>query len=307
MSSCLLTTIVTVKIILQVFMKYGIIQNMSSYIKKAFDITRKNIIIIQPLVLFLIIYTFTSSAVFQLAHKITYIVFLTANILLATAFLSGWLYMIKKTIAHNKKAENDEYKDEKAETEASLALGKEFFPGVGDYFPAITFTVLCYVAVFILLMFVSLKAGLRFMPPIDINWSDFMAAANSTPVEMQKYVASLSFAQLKAINLWMFYMGGISSLFMFLTMFLFPAAFDKKEQYFFVPFSAFNRNIVFIFKHFFGSLGIIIFLYFLQLVFSILSVFFSINIILSVIGLILSFYFVTYAIVLIFLYYEEGK
>ena len=280
---------------------------MSSYIKKAFDITRKNLIIIQPLILFLIVLTFTTSALFQLVHKITYIVFLTTNILLCTAFLSGWLYMIKKTIEHSQKAENGEYKNDKEEAEASIALGKEFFPGVGDYFPAVTFTVLCYVAVYILIMFVCFKSGTYFLPRTNINWVDFMTAANSTPVEMQKYVAALSYEQIKAINIWTFYMGGIGSILMFLTMYLFPAVFDKKEQYFFVPFSAFNRNLVFICKHFFSSLGLIVFLFFLQLIFSILSVFFGMNIILSIIGLIIAFYFWTYAVVLIFLYYETKK
>lgn len=280
---------------------------MDSYIKKAFDITRKNVIIIQPLVLFLIVFTFTTSALLQLAHKITYIVFLTTNILLFTAFISGWFYMIKKAIDHNQKVENDEYKNDREEAEASLALGKEFFPGVGDFFPAVTFTLLCYVAVYILIIFVSYKSGMNFLPSPDINWNDFVAAANSTPVEMHQYVASLSYEQLKAINLWMLYTGGIVSVFTFLTMFLFPAVFDKKEQYFFVPFSAFNRNLVFICKHFLGSLGILVFLFFLQIVFSVLSLFFSLNIILSIIGLVISFYFATYAIVLIFLYYETQK
>lgn len=288
-------------------MKYGIIQFMSSCLKKALDITRKNIIIIQPLVLFFIILTFTTSALSQLAYKITYIVFLTANILLCTAFISGWFYMIKKTIEHNKKAENDFYKDEKAETQASMALGKEFFPGVGDYFPAVTFTVLCYVAVCLLLVFAAFKTGLRILPHPDINWAEFMAAANSTPAEMQEYALSLNFAQLKAINLWMLYMGGIISLFNFVTMFLFPAVYDKKEKFFLAPFYAFNRNLIFIFKHLAGSLGIIIFLFFLQIVLSLLSVVFSINIVFSIFGLIVYFYFVVYAIVLIFLYYEERK
>ena len=288
-------------------MKDGIILIMSSYIKKALDITRKNVIIIQPLVLFLIVFTFTTSALFQLAHKITYIVFLTTNILLCTAFLSGWFYMIKQTIKHYHRSENGDYKNDKEETEASLALSKEFFPGVGDFFPAITFTVLCYVAVYILIMFISLKSGTHFLPPTDINWTDFMTAANSTPAEMQKYVSSLTYEQLKAINLWILYIGGIGTVFTFLTMYLFPAVFDKKEQYFFVPFSAFNRNLCFICKHFWESLGLIIFLFFLQLIFSIFSVLFSLNIIMSIIGLIITFYFVTYAIVLIFLYYETQK
>ena len=280
---------------------------MSSYIKKAFDIIRKNVIIIQPLILFFIVFIFTTAALFQLIHKITYIVFLITNILLCTAFISGWFYMIKKTIEHNSKVENKEYKSDKEEIEASLALGREFFTGVGDFFTPVTFTVVCYVAVYILIIFLSYKSGTYFLPYADVNWVEFMAKANSTPAEMHNYVASLSYNQLLSMNLWILYMSAIVTVFTFLTMFLFPAVFDKKEEYFYVPFSAFNRNLVFLCRNFWGSLGIIMYLFFLQIVFSMLSLLFSVNIIMFIIGVILFSYFVTYTIVLIFLYYETRK
>lgn len=283
---------------------------MSSFIQKAFNITKENIIIAQPLIIFLLIISFTLGALTQQTNKIYYLVFSTANLLLCTAFFAGWLYMIKKAIFHNKRAENNEYRNNEDKIAASNALGKEFFPGVGEYFLSITYTTIVYVIVYGLLMFVSYKAGLELLPNPHVNMQDFMAAANSTPAEMHKYVYSLSFEQLKAMNMWMLFIGGILSAFTFLTMFLFPAVYDKKETGFkmlLTPFIAFNRNLVFIFKHFIGSLGILIFLFFLNIVFSVLSLLFSINIILSIIGLIISFYFMTYAVVLIFLYYEENK
>lgn len=283
---------------------------MSSFIQKAFNITKENIIIAQPLIIFLLIISFTLGALTQQTNKIYYLVFSTANILLCTAFFAGWFYMIKKAIFHNKRAENNEYRNNEDKIAASNALGKEFFPGVGEYFLSITYTTIVYVIVYGLLMFVSYKAGLELLPNPHVNMQDFMAAANSTPAEMHKYVYSLSFEQLKAMNMWMLFIGGILSAFTFLTMFLFPAVYDKKETGFkmlLTPFIAFNRNLVFIFKHFIGSLGILIFLFFLNIVFSVLSLLFSINIILSIIGLIISFYFMTYAVVLIFLYYEENK
>lgn len=280
---------------------------MSLYIKKAFATTKENLIIAKPLILFLIILTFSTSALSQQADRIAYVIFLTANLLLCTAFLAGWFYMIIKAIKHQKIADFGGYANDKEKMKASSALGKEFFPGVGDYFLPITFTMLFYAAVYILLMFVSFKAGLRFLPHPQINWAEFMTAANSTPVEMHKYVLSLSFAQIKAINLWMFYLGGIAAVFTFFTMFLFPAVYDKKEYFLLAPFSSFNRNLIFIFKNFFGAVGIILFLFFLNILVSIVSIFFSINIVFSIAGLLLTLYFMIYAIVLIFLYYGEKK
>ena len=283
---------------------------MSLYIKKAFDITKENIILAQPLIIFLIVISFTFAGLAQQTNKILHLIFLTGNVLLCTAFLAGWFYMIKKGIEHNKKAENNEYKNNQEKAAASFALGKEFFPGVGEYFLGITYTTLVYLVVYALLIFVCYKAGTHYLPNPNIDMEKFMAAASSTPAEMQKYVYSLSFEQLTAINIWMLFVGGVATIFTFLTMFLYPAVFDKKEKginVFLTPFSAFNRNIVFIFKHFFGSLGIMIFLFFLNMFVSILSLIFNINIILAIVGLIISFYFMTYAIVLIFLYYEENK
>ena len=290
--------------------KHVIIKPMSSFIQKAFNITKENIIIAQPLIIFLLIISLTFGALTQQTNKIYYLVFSTANLLLCTAFFAGWFYMIKQAIHHNKRVENNEYRNNEAKIEASNALGKEFFPGVGEYFLSITYTTIVYAIVYGLLTFISFKIGLKLLPNPHINIQDFMAAANSTPAEMHKYVYSLSFQQLKAMNIWMLYIGGILSAFTFLTMFLFPAVYDKKESGFKIlltPFVAFNRNIRFIFKHFIGSLGILIFLFLLNIVFSLLSLIFSINIILSIIGLIISFYFMTYAVVLIFLYYEENK
>lgn len=283
---------------------------MSLYIKKAFDITKENIILAQPLIIFLLVLSFTLAGLSQQTNRILHLVFLGANILLCTAFFAGWFYMVKKAIAHNRKVEKDEYKDEQEKSAASFALGKEFFPGVGEYFLSITFTMAIYVVLYVLLLFACYKFGQHFLPNPNIDIQKFMAAANSTPAEMHKYVYSLSFDQIKAINYWMLFMGGAVSVFTFLTMFLFPALYDKSEKGLYVfwsPFTAFNRNIVFIFRHFFGSLGIMLFLFFLNIVLSVLSIIFNLNFILAIVGLIISFYFMTYAVVLIFLYYEENK
>lgn len=297
--------------------KYGIIvamnsENNNNFIQKAFELTKDNIILAQPLIIFLIIISFTMTGLANQTNHIAYVVIFTANVLLCTAFFSGWFYMIKKAV----KNANREFKNPQEKAEASLALGREFFPGVGEYFLPVSFTIVTYFVVYILLLFTSYKAGMYFLPNPELDWHKLMSMGNASVVEMQKYVASFSFEQLRAINLWMLYMLGIAGLFTFLTMFLFPAVFDrnktgkmagKKDFILYAPFMAFNRNIVFIFKNFFGSVGLLIFLFFVNFILSLLSILFNLNIVLTVVGLIISFYFMTYAAVLIFLYYEDKK
>ncbi len=283
----------------------------SNFIQKAFDITRENLILAQPLIIFMIVLSFTLAGLAMQSNKITYYVFAVANILLSTAFVAGWFYMIKQGIYFNKRIENGEYRKPEERASASFALGKEFFPGVGEYFLPATFTTAVYLVVAAIVTFLIYKAGIHFLPNPDIDINKLYAASNSTPAEMKNFVLSLSFEQIKALNLWIYYIGLSFFIFSFLTLFWFPAVFDinseKKEFFLFTPFLAFKRNIVFIFKNFLGSFGIMLFLLFLNTILSLFSVIFNLNIILAIIGLLVSFYFMTYVVVLIFLYYETRK
>ena len=286
--------------------------NNINFIKKSFDITKENIVLAQPLIIFMIVLSFTLAGLGMQTNRILFYVFLVANILLCTAFFAGWFYMIKQGIYFHKRVENGEYKKQEEKAEASFALGKEFFPGVGEYFLQMTGTFILYSLIFAGVVYLSYRIGVNILPNPHIDFDKLYKASASSPVEMQKYLYGLSFAQLKALNIWMLFVTGVLSLFSFITMFLFPAVFDnqkqeKQELFVLTPFLAFKRNIVFLFKNFWGAIGVIIFLFVLNTVLSILSVFFNLNIILAIIGLLISFYFMTYAVILVFLYYEERK
>jgi hypothetical protein len=280
-------------------------------IQKAFDITKENLILAQPPIIFMIVLSFTLAGLAMQTNPIAHTVFLVANVLLSCAFLSGWFFMIKQGLILNKRIELGEFKKPEERAEASMALGKAFFPGVGEYFLQMTFTVFAYVVLSVLIIILFYKLGLKILPAINVDIAQLYAAANSTPAEMQKFVMGLDLQQLKTLNLWFLYIGSVFTGLSFITMYLFPALIDsdpaKKEFFLFSPFYSFKRNILFICKNFLGSVGIMLFLFVLNTIFSILSIIFNLNIILSVIGLLISFYFMTYAVVLIFLYYEEGK
>ncbi len=267
------------------------------FIKRAFNITKDNIILAQPLVLYLVILSLTMAGLAQQGNKIYFIVFAIANILLSTAFFAGWCFMARKTVEHSKK----EFDKPEEKSMASLALIKEFFPGVGEFFLSITFTTIIYTGLCALVLYLAYKAGLHFLPHSHINWDNLFAA--KTPEQMHDFVNTLTFTQLKILNAWFLLMSGVTVLFTFLTMFWFPAViYDSKN-----PFTAFWFNIVFLFKNFFGSIGILAFLFALNMFISALTVLLNINVILSIIGLVISFYFMTYCLVLIFLYYDEKR
>ncbi len=278
----------------------------NNFIQKAFDLTKDNIILAQPLIIFLVIISITLAGLAQQKNHIAYFVFLVSNILLTTAFFSGWFFMIKEAALNTKK----EFENQQKKAEASMGLLGKFFPGVGEYFLPVTFTIAVYFTVYLLLIFAAFEVGTKFLADPNLDFQKIVALSNSGPAEMQKYVYSLSVAQIKTLNYWILYIFSALSVFSFLTMFWFPAIFDKnkegkKDFILYAPFLAFNRNIVFLFKNFFPALGLLIFLFFMNFILSLLGLFFNLNIVLSIVGMIISFYFMTYAVVLIFLYYEE--
>lgn len=270
---------------------------MSNFVKRAFEITKENIILAQPLVLYLVVISLTMAGLAKQQSTGAFYTFFGANILLSTAFFAGWMFMTRKTVEHSKK----EFEKPEEKNIASIKLINDFFPGVGEYFLSVTAAVLLYTGIYFILIYLSYKAGIMAFGRPEIDWAKMMAA--QTPEQMQAFVFSLSHAQLKLLNLWFFYIGGISVLFTFLTMFFFPAIiYDSKN-----PIKAFWVNLKFLFKNFTGSAGILIFLLALNMFVSILSALLSFNVILSIIGLVITFYFMTYCLVLIFLYYDEKR
>lgn len=265
-------------------------------IKRAFSITKDNIILAQPLVLYLVVISLTSAGLSQVPNQMAFWVFFVANILLSTAFFAGWMFMTKKTIEHSKK----EFEKPEEKSLASFALIKDFFPGVGEYFLSVTITIGLYLIFYVLIMFLGYKLGAHLIGNPNVDWNKMMSA--QTPVQMQSFVGTLTLTQLKSLNLWFLLMGTLSVVYTFLTMFLFPSVlYDTKN-----PFVAFFKNLKFLCKNFIGSAGVLLYLFALNMIVSMISLLFSANVILSIIGLVISFYFMTYCVVLIFLYYEEN-
>ena len=266
-------------------------------IKDAFKVTKDNIILAQPLVLYLIVISLTSAGLGRVPASPVFWVFFGANLLLSTAFFAGWFYMFKKTVEHEK----TEYRTADEKGMASVKLIKYFFPGVGEYFLPVSAGILLYIAGFALVLFLGFKAGTCFLSNPHVDFAKIMAA--QTPNQMQDYLMTLKPVQIKLLNLWFLYIGGISFVYTFLTMFWFPAMlFDHKN-----PFLALWINLKFVFRNFFGSLGIVSYLFLMNFVVSGINAIAGVNLILSIISLVITFYFMTYCLVLLFLYYGEKR
>ena len=277
---------------------------MASVIKKAFDITRDNIVTAQPLIVFLLIISLTTVGLAQQSNKIAFIIFFISNFLLTTAFLAGWFYMAKKTVLLSKV----EYEKQEERTAASFDLLKDFFPGVSAYFVPVTVVFLIYVLLSAgIIYLVGVEWGFGYLTSHNVHLTKIYQAALQSQQALEKYLYSMTFGQIQAINIWMMAVTFAAAVYSFLTLFWFPALFYMEKINFLSPFTSFWKNIKFLFKNFLGALGIMCFLSILNFAVFMVNAVFSINIILSVIAFFIMFYFATYYIILIFLYYDTKQ
>ena len=266
---------------------------MIKIFKDAFKISYNNIIIATPMLLFLLIlniYLITAkNAVKSLPPTI---LFFSTLLLMISAFLAGWLNMIK--VAVDNHINNNNEKDNN-----SFTLIKEFPAGIADYIkPFIGFTIIYLILADI--TFISIyHVGLKLIGGVGIKFSEFFAATEA-PVAMQALLQSLTKAQLLKINYWYLLVMCSLQLFTLLTLF-WPVELVCSTKN---PIIAFFKSIKIVFTKpqvIILFIGINVLNLFLTLI-NYVAIF---NPITYFIATIIFFYFIVYIFVLLFLYYEE--
>lgn len=273
--------------------------NVLSSIKNAFSIVSRNLILVQPFVLFLLVISVLSSGLYAVQKNFyAFMIFAAAVVLLFVAFFAGWFYMTKKTIFF----ELYERMDDEEKALKSFGLIKHFFPGIGEYFlPMIGLAVIFLTFSFAFtLIWYKCGAAVLGVPKIDVQ---ALNAASSSMAKLQSYFLSLNPAELKSLTFWLLFASLGGMVFQFFTMWLFPALFYGGSKN---PLSAFIKSIKFLVRKFFPSVGIFVFLLIFNIAVSIINSMLAKNVILSLIGFLIFFYFATYYIVLIFLYYGQN-
>ena len=272
---------------------------MIKTIKTSFNILKNNLIIIQPLLIFMIIFgvlaqpfTFAGGNVLQIAINgiLLYFIF--------TAFVSGWFYMIKLIVRDR----NKEYNTPEELAIAQMDLLKSFFIGVGEYILPMILNVLLYTILLIAFSFLVYKAGMHFIGHINMP-KEMITALSGTEKELYKFLLSPAFtADLqKQIREWVIFILGSNFIFAALTMFLGAIAFFKTQN----PFKIAIENVKFIFRNFIETIIITAILLSLNLVVLVINITTSTNVILSVISIFLTIMYLSYYVILAFIYYDQ--
>ncbi len=274
--------------------------NTIKAINKSFLIVWKNLIFIQPFILFLLIFTLFAGGVYgTMRNGLAFIIFSSSLMLLIAAFIAGWFYMAKKTIAYELYDMQD---DEDEKVIKSFSLIKHFFPGVGKYFLPVVGLGILYVAFVVLVMFLGYKFGLKYIGAADIDFMKLNEASASSQ-EMQAYFATLPADKAFSIVKWVSYMFVIATGVQFLTMWWFPALFYNTKN----PLKALGLGFVFLFRKFGASIGITFFLIVFNFFISLFTSVFGKNVIASLVSFLMFVFYAAYYVVLIFLYYGQNS
>ena len=272
--------------------------NVSTAIKKSFGIVWRNLILTQPPILFLLIMSLLLGGFNRFnANSMVFAIFGSSLIFLGIAFFAGWFLMAKKTIAF----ELDDSINAEEKAINSFGLVKHFFPGVGEYFLSILGGTIIFTIASIVASYFAFKIGVNYFGTLDIDFlRKSLELTNAN--DMHLYLSSLSEDKLLPILNWFLYLFVLQTIAQLLIMWWIPALFYKTKN----PLKALLFNFKFLFKHFFASVGIILFLVVLNIAISLVSSIFGQNSILSLISFLLFFFYVTYYVVVIFLYYGQN-
>lgn len=268
--------------------------------KQSFKILKENILTIQPLFLWVIIMMFVST---PLAAKKTPDAgfFITVGIvfLSLTAFLSGWYNCIKTAISNK----NKEYNSVEEKNKAQFDTLKSFFPGVTEYMlPVTVYTIFYGLSGYFLTRvyrYVSFKIfALKNFP------SDIQNIINTgTQEEISKYIqANLSNEQLMTLTMLLLGAVILFLLFSVIVLWLAPALYYSGKN----PFVVLKSMFSFLFKHFGMSIQIVVVMFIINTIISFLSLFMSSGF-LAFIPVLLTFGYLMYYVVTVFLYYESKE
>lgn len=255
------------------------------YFTEAIKVANSNIILVTPLIIFVIFTTFYM--VLSPLSAVSPLLSLLLLFAIIAMFFSGWLYTIKLAVS----AENDK--------NDSLDLLKKFPSGVGKHFLDLFFVTLIFFLLLALVIVVTYKSAYLLIGDLGISRPELFFALSS-PESMNTLFTNLTTEQQNKLLYWNYYFLLTTTIYSFLIMFWTPEIMFKKES----VINSLIGSLLKLFKKFFKSLSLFMYLMFLYLIISILTILFK-NPVVQYLCTVVYFYFLVYAAVLIFLFYKR--
>lgn len=258
---------------------------MFSCIKESFNLTNRYIILATPLILFSLLSSLY--VLFSIGGNVISLIFaIVLFILMLSAFISGWGYMIKSGI-------------QEPERDDVNSLLKEFPSGVGEYFLSALGAVLNVLLFSGLILLVFYFAGMKFIGSIGITPAA-MSAALESAAALKSFIISLPEEQLFRLNAWNLTLLAAIGTDYFLLLFYIPAMMYKSKN----PYIALFTSLKDLFcRKFLTNICLYMIIFLSYFVLSILTTIFGINSIAHFVLTLVNFYYLVFIAVLIFNYY----
>lgn len=261
---------------------------MFNIIKDSFNITNKYIVLATPLILFSLIsslYLIFSSN----GNTISVLLALVLFYLMLAAFLSGWLFMVRKCVTNPQ------------EDDINAFIG-EFPAGVGEYF--LSMCGLIFVILFLSAIFfaVSYKLGLKYIGDVSDVYQMIFASSGSTE-SLQSLFLSLSAEKKVMFAKWNILIFFTMIINYFLIMFYSPAIFFKTKN----PFAAFFISCKDLLGHkILKNILLFVIIFFVYFILSLISAAFVNNKIIHFVLTLVNFYYAVFAVIYVYNYYYKN-
>ncbi len=279
--------------------KYSCYNNLTmdmNIFKKSAILLKDNLMVMQPLFIWALI---SMLVAMPLSAKkgidIGFIFSISIVILCFITFLAGWYNCIKAVVANKNKV----YETPEEKNKAQIEILKNFFPGVGEYIFSVGISVILYgiisYGLYALFIYFTSQAFEGAKIPREIF-------ETGTTEQITKFMQTLSTEQIGILTGIM--LGGLVLYFLFSILILWfaPALFYSTKN----PLSALLKAIVFTFKNLFASITIVVVMCLINMFISFTNVLFGNNF-LSIIPMLLSFMYLVYYVLTVFLYYEQTE
>lgn len=218
-------------------------------------------------------------------------------LLCTTAFLAGWYNCTTFVVSLKEK----KYETLEEHNKNQIEILKRFFPGVAEYILPVTVVSVLYCGIgygfMELYRFLAKKIFIAYNFPNDF----FTVLNNGSQSDITTYLQnSLSHSQL-TILLWAIAGSFVLYLvFNLIVLWFMPAIFYTSKN----PFKAVWKSIIFLFKNIKISLAIVIIMFLINMVITFVRAFTG-NGILAFVPFLLTFIYLVYYVLTVFLYYEE--
>lgn len=265
--------------------------------KEAFKTTIDTIILATPLVLFTFVLSIYLSFSKSSINSVPLLILTVITVLLMiSAFMSGWFYMVKKAVKLSQKV----FVLDADRAKATFALLKTIPTGIGKYFlPFLVMNILLILIIILLSIFIH-DIGMILVGDVGIA-PDVIKNALLSSENLKPFLESLSYEQLVKLNYWNLLILFFNTIFTFLFMLLIPEIIYSTSN----PFKAMFKSIVKLFSKFYKSIKLYFYIAVVNFILSLLNSIVAGNLILYFLVLLLYFYFIVYITVLIFTYYEK--